>query len=168
MTHYLAHWLYLSCKRRRPGDAFFLYLTVHGYFCSEMCVKSVCHGCMQSLIVSQGLSMPTHASLVVHLTPGRQLSWQSGEVDSLLAFCPVLYLTAVSRQSSKKSQQLSSIGKAVTLWIFADLENSIAHAVHEYVKRDHLFCLSTSSGNTYYLQVMLSIGYQSCLYIHGQ
>lgn len=35
-----------------------------------------------------------------------------------------------------------------------DLENSIAHAVHDYVKRDNLFCLSTSSGNTYYMQVL--------------
>lgn len=38
----------------------------------------------------------------------------------------------------------------------ADLENSIAHAVHEYVKRDNLFCLSTSSGNTYYMQVTIT------------
>lgn len=33
-----------------------------------------------------------------------------------------------------------------------DLESSIAHAVHDYIKRDNLFCLSTSSGNTYYMQ----------------
>lgn len=34
-----------------------------------------------------------------------------------------------------------------------DLEMSLAHAVHDHVKRDHIFCLSTSNGNTYYLQV---------------
>ena len=37
--------------------------------------------------------------------------------------------------------------------VLSDLENSLAHAVHDYVKRDNLLCLSTSSGNTYYMQV---------------
>ena len=36
----------------------------------------------------------------------------------------------------------------------ADLELSLAHAVHDHVKRDHIFCLSTSNGNAYYLQVI--------------
>ena len=35
-----------------------------------------------------------------------------------------------------------------------DLSLSLAHAVHDHVKRDYIFCLSTANGNTYYLQVM--------------
>ena len=34
-----------------------------------------------------------------------------------------------------------------------DLELSLAHTVHDHVKRDHIFCLSTNNGNTYYMQV---------------
>jgi len=34
-----------------------------------------------------------------------------------------------------------------------DLELSLVHAVNDHVKRDHIFCLSSSSGNTYYMQV---------------
>ena len=37
----------------------------------------------------------------------------------------------------------------------ADLELSLAHTVHDHVKRDHIFCLSTSSGNSYYMQVYI-------------
>ena len=37
----------------------------------------------------------------------------------------------------------------------SDLEQSLAHAVHDHVKRDHLLCLSTANGNTYYLQVYI-------------
>ena len=37
--------------------------------------------------------------------------------------------------------------------LFIDLELSLAHTVHDHVKRDHIFCLSTNNGNTYYMQV---------------
>ena len=39
------------------------------------------------------------------------------------------------------------------LSISLDLSLSLAHAVHDHVKRDYIFCLSTANGNTYYLQV---------------
>lgn len=37
--------------------------------------------------------------------------------------------------------------------LLSDLSLSLAHAVHDHVKRDFIFCLSTANGNTYYLQV---------------
>ena len=39
------------------------------------------------------------------------------------------------------------------IYMNVDLELSLAHTVHDHVKRDHIFCLSTNNGNTYYLQV---------------
>uniref|UniRef100_A0A1X7V0A0 Uncharacterized protein n=1 Tax=Amphimedon queenslandica TaxID=400682 RepID=A0A1X7V0A0_AMPQE len=35
-----------------------------------------------------------------------------------------------------------------------DISQSLAHPVHDHMKRDHLFCLSTCSGNTYYMQAV--------------
>ena len=38
------------------------------------------------------------------------------------------------------------------------------HAVNDHPKRDHIFCLSTSAGNTHYLQVCVYTALQCCVY----
>ena len=35
----------------------------------------------------------------------------------------------------------------------ADLELCLVHPVHDHVKRENIFCITTANGNAYYLQV---------------
>lgn len=42
-------------------------------------------------------------------------------------------------------------------YFIIDISKSLAHPVHDHIKRDHIFCLSTYTGNTYYMQVINNI-----------
>ena len=42
-------------------------------------------------------------------------------------------------------------------YFFVDISKGLAHPVHDHIKRDHIFCLSTYKGNTYYMQVINNV-----------
>jgi hypothetical protein len=57
-----------------------------------------------------------------------------------------IWLHKLDQQQSSNPTNDKSLDKKI------DISQSLAHSVHDHVKRDHLFCLSTYSGNTYNMQ----------------